>query len=359
MDLSAVNENRVIGRWVDIFSRCPEQLNGPHESDCELVPFPGSSAVMALTTDTVAEEIDLGFYDDPEAIGWMAATVSLSDLAAVGAEPLGLLVSVSLPCDYSAELQQRIARGIEAACVEAGTFVLGGDTNNSAQLSITTTAVGVISRARVVLRTGSRVGDALFATGTLGGGAIAAARGLLDGDDPFRNCQIRPRARVREGRVLSAYASACIDTSDGLIAALDQLARLNRVGFEVSKDLRGVIHPQALALSDRLGVDPLNMLAQPHGEFELLYTVSPERIMAFEDAARQNGISLLYLGRTVSDGGIRIGGRHMSLLDTAAIRNLPETTGRSTRCFFDSLLSLISELPVLSSRQEVRHGLVP
>jgi thiamine-monophosphate kinase len=358
MDLTAINENRVIGCWTDIFSRCRNQLNGPHEADCELIPFPGSSALLALTTDTISEEIELEFYVDPETVGWMAATVSLSDLAAVGAAPLGLLVSVSLPYEHVEGLQEGIARGLEAACREAGTNVLGGDTNSSRYLSVTSTAVGVISREAVVLRIGCREGDALYATGRLGEGALAACKGLIACHDPFRNHLFRPRARVREGRLLSRFASGCIDTSDGLIGALDQLARLNGVGFEVSGDIDAVVHSHALALSHRLNVDPLIMLAQPHGEFELVYTVTPERIAAFEDAADQNEIHLVRLGRTVSDPSILVAGRRLSLADTAAIRNLPDTTGRNARCYFDRLVALLSDRAFDEFTQEKRHDLV-
>ena len=321
MRLNEIGENALLARWWDVLRRNPAQRNGVQEADAELIPLSG--ATLAMTIDTVAEECALGLYPDAETAGWVEATASLSDLGAVGAEPIGVLVSVTLASDSA---QAGIARGLDAACRAAGTYVLGGDTNFGDRLAITTAAIGTV--AKPLMRTGCRPGELVFVTGRMGAGACCAARALFGVSDcpPFR-----PTARIPEGRALAGVASACIDTSDGLVAALDQLARLNGVGFEIAAGAGDFIDPSAAAVCRRLGVPELLALAQPHGEFELVFTVPEDRVHEI-----RNGIPI---GRTIAAPEVRIKGR---AIDTAAIRNAVwEAAGNPGRCL-ESLRTILT-----------------
>jgi thiamine-monophosphate kinase len=294
MQLSEIRENALLSGWWDILRRHPRQANGVHESDAELMPIGGG--MLAATIDTIAEEIGADLYPDAETIGWMAATASLSDLAAVGAEPVGLLVSATLE-DRS--MQVGIARGLDEACAAAGTHVLGGDTNFGAHTSVTTVAMGMAERP--MRRTGCRVGDYVYSTGPFGAGACCAARALMGvqvGEWPFR-----PRARIAEGRRIAGTATSCMDTSDGLIATLDQLARLNGAGFDIESAPLG---EGVRELCAGLGVDETFALALCHGEYELVFTTR-EEIEGF-----------VRLGRVVDGEGIRIRGH---AIDGARARN--------------------------------------
>ena len=342
MKLEEIAENRTIDAWWRVLSRHPGQLHAVHEADAELVAWPGTSDLLAITVDTIAEEIALGFYSEPETIGSMGATVSLSDLAAVGASPVGIVISVTLPRGASGALQEGIARGVEAACRACRTHVLGGDTNTADALSITSTAVGRVARGAAMTRKGARAGDLLFVTGTFGAGGACAARAAVGLPvSLYADTDFRPHARIAEGQLAAPLASACMDTSDGLVAALDQLARLNGVGFEVEVAPRDLFDVKTRAVADTLGVDPLAFLAQPHGEFELVITVSPERRAALDAAGREAGGVLRCIGRVIAEPTLRFLAPTPRTVDGARLRALSADLEHSPK---EYLAALIGEL---------------
>lgn len=341
--LDVVHENRLVGRWSSLLGRCPGQVNQPHEADAELILLPGTSTFLAVTTDTVAEEIALGFYRDPETIGWMGATVSLSDLAAVGAGPLGLVASVTLPTGSDAGFQAGVARGLDAACRAAGTWVLGGDTNHAAQAGITTCAFGMVSCELVMMRARCRPGDLVYATGHLGDGSVAAARALIGlPDEMFAESDYRPRARIAEAQHLSSFAGCCMDTSDGLVATLDQLMRINRVGFELATPLEELLAPRTRDLCRQLGLPPLLLLAGHHGEFELVFTIPAAERQAFESSARSRGFAPLMIGHVVEKPEIRVGSNPGQAVDTTRIRNLLDEVHGDTGRYLRELSMLLA-----------------
>jgi len=338
--LDQIGENRLLDAWGRALRRHPAQANRMHEADAELLPLPGSGRLLALTTDTLAEEIALGFYADPETIGWMAATMSLSDLAAVAAQPLGLLAAVTLPRGAGEEYQAGLAAGLDGACRAAETWVLGGDTNFGAEASVTTTAVGLVGEGEALRRTGCGSGEVVYATGPLGAGATVAARALADDPGP-RGPPFRPRARLTEARRLVGFATACMDTSDGLIATLDQLSRLNGIGFEIAPPLAHLVESGAFRTCRSLGLDPLVALAQPHGEFELVWTVPAARAARFEREAHVAGFEPLVVGRTIAEPVIRLGGEPPRSLDAARIRNLVDEVGSDPRRYVPALVAAL------------------
>jgi thiamine-monophosphate kinase len=338
--LDQIGENRLLDAWGRALRRHPAQANRMHEADAELLPLPGTGRLLALTTDTLAEEIALGFYTDPETIGWMAATMSLSDLAAVAAQPLGLLAAVTLPRGAGGDYQARLAAGLDGACAAVETFVLGGDTNFGAEASVTTTAVGVVDEAEALRRVGCGSGEVVYASGPLGAGATVAARALT-GDAGSAARPFRPVARLAEARRLVGFATACMDTSDGLIATLDQLSRLNGVGFEITAPLPRLLESGAWRTCQALGLDPLVALAQPHGEFELVWTVPARASERFEREARRGGFEPLAVGRTTDEPGVRLCGEPPRTLDTARIRNLTDAVGSDPRAYVPALVAAL------------------
>jgi len=336
--MKLIAENRLLGQWEQLLERSPQQENRFGEADAELVPMPGSDRLLAVTIDTIAEEVALGFYRQPETIGWMGAVSSLSDLAAVGAEPIGLVVSVSLPASVDSALQRGIALGLAAACRAAGTFVLGGDTNQADRLSVTSCAVGTVSRDHALRRTGCRPGEVVYVTGPLGAGAAVAAASALDlPASIYDEAHFRPRPRLAEARLLAPFISAAMDTSDGLVATLDQLARLNGVGFAMH-DADLLLGPGARRVCEVLGAPPLAMLAAHHGEFELVLTVPTVACEQFETTASSAGHRPLRVGRTTAEPGLRFGD---TVVDGARIRNLADQAAGDVPGYISALLQLV------------------
>lgn len=356
-------EIELVERLTGALPRSRDQVNGRHHSDAELVRLPPGERLLAITTDAISEEIETGLYEDPHLIGWMAVAAAASDLAAVGAEPLGVLLSESLPVDVTTEFERALQQGIADACAATGLAVLGGDTNRSRHLHVGATAVGSVPAREALTRRGVRPGDALFASGRLGaGGAYALARlvGSRFGGPPSDGpsaVPFRPRPRLREGRLLRRFGSACMDSSDGLIPTLDELIRLNGVGFDLQAEPDEVLEAGARALARRAGLPGWMLLAGPHGEFELIFTVPAARIEAFLEAARGIGWCPIRLGHAVGAPRLRlpIGGR-VRALDTTAVRDLFDEAGGDPAAYLAALWAIHSSSDDASAGREDARG---
>jgi thiamine-monophosphate kinase len=313
-----VLENALIERMAGRFLRSPHQLNRLQESDAELVRLPGGP-LLALTTDSLVEEITSGLYDDPWLIGWMTVIVNASDLAAVGASPVGILLNQTLPAAADAAWLERLQAGIDAASRAAALPVLGGDVNTGDPPQMGATALGIVDGPPLTRR-GARPGDRLFASGRLGAGASYALARPAPG--------FPPAPRLQEGRILARFATAAIDTSDGLLPALDQLSRLNGTGFTIDAGLENILVAEAAERARAASLPEWMLLAGPHGEFELVFTLPSPAVAPFLSAARSIGWEPVALGAVTATEGIRLHDPAGTLLvDTAGIRNLAYTAG--------------------------------
>lgn len=346
---SPILENAFIERLARHFPRSSIQLNGLQEADAELIRLPGSDTVLALKTDCLVEEIETGLYADPYLIGWMAVVVNGSDLAAVGARPVGMLLSETLPPDADPGYLERLQQGIRDACGACGFQVFGGDTNFSSHVQLGAFALGTIPAGAQITRLGARPGDRVFVSGPLGLGSVFAfsrlAPGGREGSPAYR-----PLPRLREGQLLRGFAACCMDTSDGGLATLDQLARLNRVGFELDAPWETILDPRALMLARSQSFPHWLMLAGPHGEFELVFTVPPGKQAAFLDHARAHRWEPLALGVVTQREGVvvRRDGRAV-MLDTRSVRNLFVEVGGDVQRFIGELRRMDAALGAAGS----------
>jgi thiamine-monophosphate kinase len=296
--LEEIAENAAINRWADRFRRAAAQVNRTHEADAEIYAdpsFPGH--YLAVTIDTVAEEISAGLYRDPFTMGWVCIMASLSDLAAVGAVPLGLVISTTVEQSRPADFIDRIARGMEEAARASSTFILGGDTNSGPSVALTSCAVGLVPREELLMRSGMHAGETVFATGPMGSGnALGLVRlaGLPEAIYPEE--RYRPAARLDFGRMIRRYASWAMDTSDGLLSTLDQLMRINGRGFVIDAPWGSMVEPAALDLCVKTRTPEWMMLAGPHGEFELVFAVGSDRLDAFRRDAEAIAFGPIVLG---------------------------------------------------------------
>lgn len=299
--------------------------------------------MLAATIDTIAEEIRTGLYSDPWLIGWMTVMVNMSDLAAVGATPLGILVSEILPSDLSGESRERLQQGILDACSACGTFVLGGDTNIGSPLSTGGCALGLLPEGAALSRTQCAEGDLLYASGQVGdGNAFAASRLIAKPPLPYT---YRPVARLREGSLVRRFASCCMDSSDGVLATLDQLMRLNGCGFSVGNGWESTLSVHSARASQELGIPPWLFLAGEHGEFELIFTIPPSRDKDFLQEAAGIGWAPVCLGEVVPalEISMVLYGRDLAI-NTTEIRNLGSSGVGSVEKYMKSLLEFDFQL---------------
>lgn len=323
--------------------RSPLQRNRPGESDAELICLPGMDRLLAVTVDGLVEEIETGLYSDLYLIGWMTVVTSASDLAAVGADPLGILLSQTLPPDLTAAARARLQQGVSDACSACGLPVLGGDTNHAARLHMESVALGTVPTEEAMRRTGCRPGDRIFLSGPAGAGSAYAFEALTrpgaDPDVPFL-----PAGRVREGRLLRRFASCCIDTSDGVLPALDELMRRSDVGIKLGEPVSAMLDPAARRITAVAGLPAWTLLAGPHGEFELAFAVPAERCSSFLDEAAGAGWHPLWIGEARVLPGLELGPDDGCIaLDTGAIRNLAGEAAVDVDRYIGELLRVAGE----------------
>ncbi len=339
--LNEILENKIINGLISGFERSPDQLNKSHESDAEIVQV--GELKLAFTTDSISEEISTGLYDDPYLMGWMIVTVNISDLAAVGAKPIGILISEIIPNNFNQEKLEQLQKGISDACKAYNTFVLGGDTNEGKNLILAGTAIGIINNENTLSRVGCKPGNILYSSGKLGSGnAYAISQLISKTNTPI---YFQPEARIKLSSIINKYATACMDTSDGLIAALDQLMRLNEVGFELAEDLDKIIDADSLNFVKKLNIPAWLLFAGQHGEFELIFTIPKTSQKSFLEEIAKNGFEPVELGMVSQKNEIRMK-LHDKLvsINSEFIRNLPLETKGDINHYLNLLLAYDSEL---------------
>ncbi|MHC1681088.1 MAG: thiamine-phosphate kinase [Methanomassiliicoccales archaeon] len=210
--------------------------------------------------------------------GWMAAAVNLSDIAAMGAQPLGLLLAMGLPSSLDENLVREMVQGAADCCDHFGTDYLGGDTKECSELVLTGTSLGAAPKSGLLTRKGARPGDLLMMTGTAGlasAGLLALEHEIVS-EKAFR-ALFEPQPRIKEGTLLSStgQGTSCMDTSDGLSMSLHELGEASGVSFEV--DASAVpIDPEVERLANIVKKDQLEIALHGGGDYQLLFTIKPE-----------------------------------------------------------------------------------
>ncbi|HSF45498.1 MAG TPA: AIR synthase related protein, partial [Chitinophagaceae bacterium] len=190
-------ENQFLRTIQNAFPRHPKQVNKFLESDAEILrDLPKPNGFTILKTDAILEEIRTGLYNDPFTIGWMSVTATISDIAAVGATPDGILLQFQIPKNSDQGFLRRIYDGINSACSEYGVYVVGGDTNFASEICVGSTCIGHFEGIWPLSRIGCKKGDLIYTTGKPGAGSLYAFNTLYLG----KNLRFRPVARLKESR---------------------------------------------------------------------------------------------------------------------------------------------------------------
>ncbi len=298
--------------WVDriraLFGASAAEV-GIGDDACVLPP-----GRYAVTTDTLVEGADFELaWAPPEGVGHKALAANLSDLAAMGAEPRYLLLTLGWPEPLDDDVVEGLLRGVRDLCAAEGVGLCGGDLTRAPRLTICMTLLGEQADAPL-LRSGGRPGDLLYVSGPLGGPAEALRRFLagerLERFDPRAapaderqralDRFFRAPAQVALGRFLAASgaASCCMDLSDGLARDLRRLCAASGCGAEV--DEAGLPADPALAgLGER---ERLETALRGGEEQVLLFAVPPDRGAMLEGAP----VRVLPLGRLVEGEGIAV-----------------------------------------------------
>lgn len=240
--------------------------------DCAVVRGEAGFDVL-FTTDAVIEGRHFLYESTPELIGRKAAARALSDIAAMGGEPMHMLVDLVARGDERVERIERVYDGLCSMCASRGVSLIGGDTAGGALLELHVFLTGRVPSGRALLRRGARVEDVIYVTGALGG----SIRG--------KHFEFQPR--LAEGRWLreGGWANCLIDVSDGLATDLRHILVSSEVGAIIDAT-RIPISPDVAQLDQPRS--PLDHALLDGEDFELLFTVPADRQAGFEAAWKKS-----------------------------------------------------------------------
>ncbi|MFO0689221.1 MAG: thiamine-phosphate kinase [Myxococcota bacterium] len=258
---------------------------------------------LVFSTDTLVEDVHFRIArEGPNRIGRRALAVNLSDLAAMGATPVGVLLSICAPPELPVAVFDGFVAGFVDDAKRHACPLVGGNLSRAEKCILSVTVIGRVARGRALRRTGLAVGDLLFVTGVLGRGALAR----LEADRLGRPLRHVPEPRLEAGRRLARMpgVKACIDLSDGLASDLAQLLRPVGLGAEVDPAALPADRGFSRACS-RSGIDPLVLQATGGEDYELLFALAPGRAAADPvRLGRRLGVRVSRIGRVVAGQGI-------------------------------------------------------
>ena len=299
MTISELGERALIARVRARTPSAPDWIRTGIGDDAAVLR-PARGMVDVVTTDAMVEDVHFRrAWSTPEEIGHRALAVNLSDLAAMGAAPRALLLSLALPGQLPLDDFDGVIDGFLALAARERASLVGGNlTRSPGPLVIDVTAIGAARPRRILHRSGARAGDRLFVTGRLGAAAAGlairtAGTDLSRCDEDQRACverYHRPDARLRTGVVVAnnRAASACMDVSDGLADAARQIAEASGCGMELNADAIP-IHRGTRAWAAAVGSDALSVAWSGGEDYELLFAVPKRRTRLFLAAVRQAG----------------------------------------------------------------------
>ena len=246
--------------------------------DCAVMPT--GEGELLFSTDLLMEGVHfLRNESSPEDVGWKAAAVNLSDIAAMGGTPVATFLSIALPKDAQGEWADRFIEGYTDISRQYDVPLLGGDTTSSLRdIAVNVGILGRCPSGRRLMRNGAKVGETIYVTGPLGdsaGGLQAILKGIERTEDVTRLiCRHkRPIPRIEAGRLLmeSGKAGAMMDISDGIGSDLRHIMKASGVGAVIDLE-RLPLSPELVSVCKEQGWDIYEMATSGGEDFELMFT---------------------------------------------------------------------------------------
>ena len=259
---------------------------------------------MVATHDMLAEGVHFTPDCPPVDIGWKLAAVNLSDLAAMGARPVGVLMGAGLGNDRGADWAAELLRGL-MQCLDAhATPLLGGDTIRSGPTTVLSlTALGQLPPNTALARGGAADGDDLWVSGTIGDAGLGLRIALGEsGDAALLKRYRRPTPRLALGLALRGLATAAMDVSDGLLIDAARLADASGLAADIAS--AAIPLSPAARASSTAAAD----LAAMGDDYELLFAAPPAARDAVEAAAGQARTPVTRIGRLHAGTGLTLDG---------------------------------------------------
>ncbi|HET9427221.1 MAG TPA: thiamine-phosphate kinase [Allosphingosinicella sp.] len=287
------------------------------DDDVAVLPIGDDSFV--LTHDMIVEGVHYLPADPPADVAWKLLAVNLSDLAAKGAVPVGVLLGYMLGDD---DWDRAFADGFSGALAAFGVPLLGGDTVAApagATRSLGLTAIGRYGGSPPS-RAGARPGDLLWVTGSIGdsGLGLAILRGELEGPEDLAERYRNPRPRLEAGQRLAPLVDAMMDVSDGLLIDASRMAHASRCRVRI--ELEAVPLSEAYLQTRGDGRDDRLAASTSGDDYELLFAAAADDAAAILNMAEEIGLPCSRIGRFEAGEGL-------VLTDHGELMTLPETLG--------------------------------
>jgi thiamine-monophosphate kinase len=292
----------------DLIARYFAPIAGPaglglRDDAALLHPHPGEDLV--LTADMLVAGVHFFADDPPGSIAQKALRVNLSDLAAKGARPLGFLLSLALPRDWTADWLKAFADGLASDASAYDCPLAGGDTvATPGPLTLSVTAFGAVPPGRMAMRTGVKAGDRLYVTGTIGDAAIGLriragkGPGIAHSEREFLlDRYLTPQPRVALAKAMRLHAHAGMDVSDGFVGDLTKMLSVSGVSARVPIYRLPLSHPARAAVA--ANPDLFTVAATGGDDYELLASVAPDSASAFEAEAAAVGVAVTCVGEAI------------------------------------------------------------
>ena len=304
MKVKDLGERSLIERFFKIMSKCEGSVL-PLGDDA-VGYLIDSEHVLVVNVDMLVWSTDVPPGMSFRQVGHKVVTMCVSDVAVKGAKPLGVLISIGIPEDFSVDHVEEIIQGVNEGSHKYGACFLGGDTNECSELVLDGIAFGVVNKSYLVSRSGAKPGDILAITGYFG--YTAAGLKILLENLPapnnakrkFLDSVYNPRARVKEAISLarSGTLTSSIDSSDGLAWSLYELSKASNVGFII----RNLPVPEEVArFAKDNNLDPFDLIFYGGEEFELVVTVKSGMWDKAVKAVEKAGGTLTKIGEATKE----------------------------------------------------------
>ncbi|KPH67121.1 thiamine-phosphate kinase [Novosphingobium sp. ST904] len=321
LTLREIGEKRVVAELVGQLTATDRLLDGMGH-DAGFVPFALSEdEILVVNTDRSGENLahKLGLAG-PEAVGDLAVSHAVSDIAAAGGNPRLLTVSLLLPENKTLDYAKGVMRGVQAAAERWDLVIASGDTKKNGSVALVVTVIGKAKRSSRLTRSGAKPGDVLVVTGHLGTMFTAALAHQRDCNIPFelsellRSALINQRPPVALALAFSdnEIAHACTDISDGLVSAVYDLCNASDVGASLDLARVPVLEEVESFAKRHLGLERESLIAA-NGDWQFLYAMSPEAYERAVTIASTVGIQISAVGAFTAD-------RSVSANDAAGVR---------------------------------------
>jgi thiamine-monophosphate kinase len=235
--------------------------------------------LQVLTTDCLVEGDHFRReWFTPMQIGMKAIEINISDVAAMGAQPKYVLVSLALPKDLDVEFVEQLYKGMWKACDKYNIEIIGGNMAHCENIVISITLTGQVDNKNLSLRSGAKPGDFIFVSGHLGNGraGLRLFQENLEGFEQVKKSYLEPKAQLKSALKVAPYANSMEDISDGLASEIKHICDESKCGAIIYKD-KIPISGEVREVASKLVEDEYDYALFGGEDFELVYTVSKDR----------------------------------------------------------------------------------